>query len=433
MKRFLALILAAFLLLVFTAACSNGKDGGDSPEPTSGSVNVDGGVYTGTLSGGVPNGEGEIAFTNGNRYVGIVKDGKANGQGSMIDVVSEGKYIGAFVNGAYEGEGVFEFDNGGYYEGSFKGGKLKGEGRFVWPSGPIFEGTFDGTGSNIGDLTGTGHLVYDTVVTYDGPIALGYPTSPNGDGKFTWNGTFPQYTGYFTDFLTGTGYLDMGNGIIYEGPMGHGILNQVEGCENVVIITYPETDGYVGETFTGSYSLSESGAILLLGTIAHKDGTTADNISVILNFTFSYGPFDESGVGEAPTGVDVGGGVLYNGEMDANGIPFGKGTYAWPNDGPLFICEGEDDYRTEGVMVGYGKLDMRNGIVFEGTMNAWLLAPAFEIEDVTVWFPAGEIFNGKYVLGADGVWVMDGELTLTDGATVPGIVSTNFAFIWVPN
>lgn len=424
MKKTVILLVAIFLCVSSLTACGD--------RITSGSLEIEGGIYTGELTNGKATGVGEIKYDNGNIYAGPVVDGKPEGQGTMLDVLSEGSYAGGFVAGLYEGEGQFEFDNGGLYEGNFSAGRMKGNGRFVWPNGPIFEGTFDGVGDNVGELTGEGKLVYDAVVTYEGKIKAGFPNSPDGDGVFTWNQSKPSYTGTFIDFLTGAGRLDMGNGIFYEGPMGHGILNKVDGFENKVRIEYPQEEPYKGEVFEGEYLLDEGGGIVLLGSVVFPDSTRLDNIAIKLDFSFAYAPYEPSVTPPKEGGIDVGGGVMYYGDKNADDIPSGQGSYEWPNSGPVFDCESKEAYRTEGIATGFGSLDMKNGIVYIGPMNAFALMPAFDIVDVTILYPDEAVFTGQYEQEGEA-FVIRGTLKTKDGTETEGTVSTNYAFAWTPN
>jgi hypothetical protein len=350
-KKSIALIALLFVLAAALSLAACGKK-----ELTD--FAVEGGAYTGTTADGkTATGTGTIKFDNGNVFEGDVKDGKPL-EGVMIDVISKGAYTGKFVDGKYEdSNAVMELDDGGIYTGAFAGGKMKGNCTFTWPDGTVFTGSFDGTGgaeNTVGTLTGTGTLTYTTAMTYEGTILDGYPKK----GKFRWPDDGPVFEGDFTGFLTGYVTLDMKNGVVYHGSMGLGLLVPIDSYTGDVTITYPVLDSgdYNGETFTGKYVHNDAeNKDELKGTVTYKDGGKLENVMIALDFSFSYR--------YTATDYDVGG-VTYTGAMRDNNVPYGAGVYQWPAGGATFTAA-----ETHGWLTGYGALDMKNGIVYNGPLN----------------------------------------------------------------
>jgi hypothetical protein len=66
--------------------------------------------------------------------------------GRRLVMTSQSKYEGEFVDGRYEGHGVYSKGDGMKFEGQFKGGKIDGQGKVTFPDGtsgrPRQEGTF---------------------------------------------------------------------------------------------------------------------------------------------------------------------------------------------------------------------------------------------------------------------------------------------------
>ncbi|MDE6274050.1 MAG: hypothetical protein K2L87_03275, partial [Clostridiales bacterium] len=188
---------------------------------------------------------------------------------------------------------------------------------------------------------------------------------PYGAGTYAWAGGGPEFTvvnGH--GWLTGYGTLDMKNGIEYYGPLSGGLFAPVDmwtGLSEKVTVAYPENADYSGETFEGNYVYNEDlNAYELKGTITYQDGTTIEDVTVALDFSFSYrylGTFES-------------GGITYTGEMRDHNVPYGAGTYVWAGGPEFTATEGH------GWLTGYGTLDMKNGITYEGPLNAVQLAIA---------------------------------------------------------
>ena len=104
---------------------------------------------------------GTLTLPNGDEYSGEIKSKRPNGFGTVKFKKREGKYVGFFLNGAYEGDGALS-EFGHEYRGTFQSGQFHGLGDLVFPSGVRHYGMF-----NKGHYEGHG-LEY----TLDGSIFL---------------------------------------------------------------------------------------------------------------------------------------------------------------------------------------------------------------------------------------------------------------------
>jgi len=180
MKRFLIITVSLFALMLLYA-CSDSQEKMHDPEPvieqvtnheiTVGSVT---GQYTGTLTDGIPTGNGSIAVNvSGLRWVfdgefinGALADGKLTDFPLTVKLQNEdvnGTFTGAAVSGQPSGSGVFSAsDTEMKYEGELTNGGLSGEGKvsdFMYTleydsneylgvyNGDIIDGMISGEGS----------------------------------------------------------------------------------------------------------------------------------------------------------------------------------------------------------------------------------------------------------------------------------------------
>mgnify|MGYP005830754605 CR=1 FL=1 len=77
-----------------------------------------GGVYTGEVSKGVPNGQGTQTFPDLGQYVGQFKDGLPHGHGTLT-TDSGNTYVGEFKDGELHGQGTMNYASGSKYTGEF--------------------------------------------------------------------------------------------------------------------------------------------------------------------------------------------------------------------------------------------------------------------------------------------------------------------------
>ena len=84
---------------------------------------------------------GSWTASNG-KYVGEWKDGKYNGQGTYTYADGE-KYVGEWKDGKRNGQGTYTWADGEKYVGEFKDDKSNGQGILTKPDGKRFEGIFE--------------------------------------------------------------------------------------------------------------------------------------------------------------------------------------------------------------------------------------------------------------------------------------------------
>lgn len=109
-----------------------------------GTITFRGGKYEGNLYHGIPHGEGQVTFANGDRYIGSFQLGKSDGNGEFFGETPEGKfhYKGQFKNDKMHGKGRYEFSNGDTFDGGFHEGKFSGEGLYIFTTGELYSGQF---------------------------------------------------------------------------------------------------------------------------------------------------------------------------------------------------------------------------------------------------------------------------------------------------
>lgn len=225
-------------------------------------------------------GRGCFTSANGSVYRGDYTDDRQNGQGELTSADESGQtqtYVGAFVDGLYEGYGEMSYGSGNVYKGQYSQGRREGEGTLYSSGG----GQLSGQWSN-DELVGPGqvtnmpieslntilshatnalltrgimaatanggykHLVHDTISSrtanskglYTGPVVDGQPSGESGECRYedgseyrgAWrsgrrNGTgvyiFPnqdEYTGKWVgDKRCGFGTLKSSINPCYEG------------------------------------------------------------------------------------------------------------------------------------------------------------------------------------------------------------------------
>ena len=88
---------------------------------------------------GFMNGEGVIAFHNGDRYEGGIVDNRKQGRGTFIWPNGQ-RYEGEWVNDTINGQGKFYYSNGDRYEGEFVNGEPHGKGTYTLQNGDVYVG-----------------------------------------------------------------------------------------------------------------------------------------------------------------------------------------------------------------------------------------------------------------------------------------------------
>lgn len=91
----------------------------------------DGGKYIGTVTHGVPDGQGYFQDANGMQYEGEVRQGRREGVAESLAPNGD-NYKGQFKNGRPDGIGSMQFMLGGAYEGEWKDGRPHGRGTMTF-------------------------------------------------------------------------------------------------------------------------------------------------------------------------------------------------------------------------------------------------------------------------------------------------------------
>uniref|UniRef100_A0A453D1M2 Phosphatidylinositol 4-phosphate 5-kinase n=1 Tax=Aegilops tauschii subsp. strangulata TaxID=200361 RepID=A0A453D1M2_AEGTS len=163
-----------------------------------------GDLYSGTLSGGVPEGTGRYVWSgSGCVYEGGWRRGMRHGNGRTewpSGAVYEGEYSGGFMDGegtytncspssSYKGQwkldrkhglGLQAHANGDVYQGSWVQGQMEGQGRYTWANGNSYVGTMRN-----GLMSGKGVLTWSTGDSFQGNWVAGVA---HGYGLYTWEG-----------------------------------------------------------------------------------------------------------------------------------------------------------------------------------------------------------------------------------------------------
>jgi hypothetical protein len=109
---------------------------------------ANGAEYVGAFVHGERHGDGVYRAADGSTYEGQWAHGSQNGHGEFrfgdSSPWSRDVYRGSFVNGMFEGEGVYEFSNGDRYHGDYRDNKICGIGKFQNADGTAFVGQFLG-------------------------------------------------------------------------------------------------------------------------------------------------------------------------------------------------------------------------------------------------------------------------------------------------
>ena len=208
-----------------------------------------GASYEGEWQAGMRTGQGTMHYDDGTVYVGEFKENKREGQGRRTwpdggyidgewkDNQPHGKavnyqggdennpevnhYEGDYVEGKWEGYGIYTWASGASYEGEWKDGKYNGHGKLTYSDESVFEGTFV-DGEKDGDATYT--LTDGTVINEKWDHGAKYL---EGQAYTLPDGKAGAYTGFWdlsNKCPTGRGVMEFENGDHYEGDFAEGTL-----------------------------------------------------------------------------------------------------------------------------------------------------------------------------------------------------------------
>lgn len=291
--------------------------------------------------------------------------------------LEDGTFTGHAEQEGPTGEGKITYTNGDVYEGTVAAGKAEGNGKITYANGDVYEGTV-----TAGKAEGNGKITYANGDRYEGAVADG---KPQGEGVMvTGEGT---YTGAFSGGL----FEDDDAEMVFEGGTYKGGFSQGK-MKGEGEFTWKD-----GHVFTGTFDGVGEGAGELTGTgfLAYTTGLSFD-------------------------------GTLLDGNPKT-------GTFYWPNNSSAWVGE------FTAFLTGYGTLDMGNGIIYYGPMNAGVLMGNDEWdardEKVTIQYPeagayTGETFEGAYSVNEETLKdELIGTITMKDGTVVENVhINLNFSF-----
>ena len=102
-------------------------------------------------------------------------DGKQTGRG--VRHYPNGRYVGNFKDGLFDGQGVYVGSDGMRYDGEWKNGNFDGHGKLSFSSGLRYEGQF-----RANSYSGFGSMLLPNGARYDGEYLL---NTPHGIGVYT--------------------------------------------------------------------------------------------------------------------------------------------------------------------------------------------------------------------------------------------------------
>ncbi len=96
------------------------------------------GKYEGHYENDKKKGKGKFYFNKGDYYEGDFNDDNFNGKGHFIWKKNGNEYIGEYINGIMNGEGLYKWNDKQYYKGQYKNGIKEGKGEIKYPDGKKF-------------------------------------------------------------------------------------------------------------------------------------------------------------------------------------------------------------------------------------------------------------------------------------------------------
>jgi len=172
-------------------------------------ISFQGGEYSGDLKDGVPHGEGEIVYPEGDGDEGLVE--------YEYDKAFVDKIVGSFLNGKLDGMATITWKNGMSFVGEYKDGTKNGKGILTLLSGNTYDGEWK---NNL--LHGQGTMDFLYWYKYEGNFSYGLM---HGQGTMTW-AKGDKYVGEFVgDVREGQGTMTYANGNKYVGGWKNGLMH----------------------------------------------------------------------------------------------------------------------------------------------------------------------------------------------------------------
>jgi len=140
--------------------------------------------YLGAYKDGKWHGEGTYTYDDGEKYVGAWKDGKMHGQGTWTYPDGQ-KYVGAWKDDKRHGEGTYIWPDGRKYVVAWKDGKMHGQGTYIWANGEKYVGAWKDD-----QMHGEGTYTWPNGDKYDG-ADIGAKYDPiTKEEVYEWNGVW---------------------------------------------------------------------------------------------------------------------------------------------------------------------------------------------------------------------------------------------------
>jgi len=246
------------------------------------------GVYSGSVRGGVPRGEGVMAFYNGDVYEGMWRGWKPHGLGKWtksqggysegvwkksklhgpgVIVTSLGKRTaGNWSDGVQDGPAAVHLPNGDQYEGIWERGMLIGHVSYVFANGDEYHGPLEN------DMpSGVGNLDKTDGDQYFGSMSNG---KPYGYGEYEDFQTKTEFKGIFKDGEKhGSGFLLERDGSAWEGFW--------VGDKATGVGTHTDANG---ETYSGLYGELKPVVIASTSIVATK--SSKDVVPICSEYAF---------------------------------------------------------------------------------------------------------------------------------------------------
>lgn len=198
--------------------------------------------YFGEFVHGRTHGSGRQVWPDGSVYTGDFMEGRRTGHGLLVlpsgkDGHSLGRYEGQWMDGHFNGTGVYESPVVGLYEGEFLDGAFHGDGKLRMPDGHTYQGAF-----TRGRRDGTGVYEWPNGDRYTGPFR---GNRPDGEGSFESHVRSLEFMGHWENGVPqGQGVLVLGN--IHNGETSYSGQFDNGEREGQGAVEWPSGTSYAG-------------------------------------------------------------------------------------------------------------------------------------------------------------------------------------------
>lgn len=359
----------------------------------------DGSYYKGPFLNGAFHGEGFFDFNDGATYKGKFQHQFRNGQGTMVYPDGE-KYSGSWVNGVANGYGTHLYEDGRIYEGEWKNDKWHGVGVLTFKKGKKYEGDFvNFRYEGKGKLTLESGMIYEGEFKNDAPHGMGKSKELDGSaysgewkrGKRHGKGNFQSkdgsvYSGMWAENKTsGKGVLIFSSGLKCTGNWTSNLSSKDLDC-----LSEDNKTSYKGGM---SFGLRSGVGVFKENDCVYEGNWVSDRIHGMGKLICT----DSSYVGEFSFGARLKGlqiyedGSSYEGEFDLD---------EQQGYGVMYYANGTkyDGQWADGNAQGLGTFTTKSGTTYFGMWSSGKRYGEFEITK-----PNGLIQKCKYSSNKDPV------------------------------